>query len=411
MKIGKIKNLTMQQQVQLNTENIEELAKVIKNVFNTQETLTTASTTIDVSDIVDWDTNTETGLILSKDGLLFDIVAVVDSTVYIKYWASVKGPKGDTGNTGSTGATGNGIASIEKTGTAGLVDTYTITFTNGQTTTFTVTNGQDGQTGATGNGIASVEKTSTAGLVDTYTITFTNGQTTTFDVTNGANGTNGTNGQDGADFTALTYKGQWTSGTDYNKFDLVYIEANSVRTFYMLLNNVTNSTVSPDLDTTNFKEMFEIPVSSGSVQSQRIRTYSDLTTLISNGKKIINMSFANSTLSSIIFYTRQDMDIEFDANGQNLPIVTKNSYPNQTVLASFTTIYSNRIYISSTAVNIHIGEQNYIYFNSSGCSFQKKAESYILNYENSKIRVSNNQNVSITDLINDNSLICTAYYI
>lgn len=51
-------------------------------------------------------------------------------------------PKGAQGETGETGATGNGIASIAKTSTAGLVDTYTITYTNGQTTTFTVTNGE-----------------------------------------------------------------------------------------------------------------------------------------------------------------------------------------------------------------------------------------------------------------------------
>ena len=54
------------------------------------------------------------------------------------------GPKGDTGDTGPAGATGNGISSITKTGTVGLVDTYTIAFTNGTSTTFTVTNGQDG---------------------------------------------------------------------------------------------------------------------------------------------------------------------------------------------------------------------------------------------------------------------------
>ena len=48
---------------------------------------------------------------------------------------------------GNTGDTGNGIASVTKTGTSGLVDTYTITYTNGNTSTFTVTNGQDG-TGA-----------------------------------------------------------------------------------------------------------------------------------------------------------------------------------------------------------------------------------------------------------------------
>lgn len=39
---------------------------------------------------------------------------------------------------------GNGIASIEKTSTSGLVDTYTITCTNGDTYTFTVTNGEGG---------------------------------------------------------------------------------------------------------------------------------------------------------------------------------------------------------------------------------------------------------------------------
>ena len=54
-----------------------------------------------------------------------------------------QGPQGVQGNTGPTGATGNGIASIVKTSSEGLVDTYTITFTNGNTTTFTVTNGED----------------------------------------------------------------------------------------------------------------------------------------------------------------------------------------------------------------------------------------------------------------------------
>ena len=74
---------------------------------------------------------------------------------------------------------GNNIESIEKTGTQGLVDTYTVTLTDGTTTTFTVTNG---------NGIENIQKTGTQGLVDTYTITFTNGTTTTFNVTNGQDG-------------------------------------------------------------------------------------------------------------------------------------------------------------------------------------------------------------------------------
>lgn len=75
-----------------------------------------------------------------------------------------------------TGQDGVGIQSVQKTGTVGLVDTYTITFDDGRTATFTVTNGSS---------IASIQKTSTQGVVDTYTITMTDGSTSTFTVTNG----------------------------------------------------------------------------------------------------------------------------------------------------------------------------------------------------------------------------------
>ena len=43
-----------------------------------------------------------------------------------------------------TGADGKGIQNITKTGTSGLVDTYTIYYTDGSTSTFTVTNGTSG---------------------------------------------------------------------------------------------------------------------------------------------------------------------------------------------------------------------------------------------------------------------------
>lgn len=54
-----------------------------------------------------------------------------------------KGDKGDQGIQGIQGETGNGIASVEKTGTSGGVDTYTITMTDGTTYEFTVTNSED----------------------------------------------------------------------------------------------------------------------------------------------------------------------------------------------------------------------------------------------------------------------------
>lgn len=74
-----------------------------------------------------------------QDGNYVYAVLLTDSSSY-----DITCPKGPQGSTGQTGATGNGIVSIEKTRTVGLVDTYTITYTNGTTSTFTVTNGQDG---------------------------------------------------------------------------------------------------------------------------------------------------------------------------------------------------------------------------------------------------------------------------
>lgn len=97
------------------------------------------------------------------------------------------------------GLDGVGITSIDKTSTVGLVDTYTITYTDGDTDTFTVTNGAPGEPGYDGVGIESIEKTSTVGLVDTYTITLTDGTTYDFTVTNGSGGSGvpegGTTGQ------------------------------------------------------------------------------------------------------------------------------------------------------------------------------------------------------------------------
>lgn len=62
----------------------------------------------------------------------------IDTNIY------PRGPQGPQGEQGPRGETGNGIANIEKTNTIGLVDTYTITFTNGTTFDFNVTNANAG---------------------------------------------------------------------------------------------------------------------------------------------------------------------------------------------------------------------------------------------------------------------------
>lgn len=57
----------------------------------------------------------------------------------------IQGIQGEQGIQGIQGETGNGIATIQKTSTSGLIDTYTITYTDGNTSTFSITNGEDGE--------------------------------------------------------------------------------------------------------------------------------------------------------------------------------------------------------------------------------------------------------------------------
>ena len=67
--------------------------------------------------------------------------------------AGPQGPKGDPGQNGINGEKGNdgvSVVSIIKTSTSGLVDTYTITYSDGKTSSFTVTNGENGKPGING---------------------------------------------------------------------------------------------------------------------------------------------------------------------------------------------------------------------------------------------------------------------
>lgn len=126
-----------------------------------------------------------------QEGPHASIIATGPNTAKVFHFAfyNIKGDKGGTGPVPSLQATGGpdignvGTPSVTRSGTD---QNPTFVFHNlkGET-------GQPGQTGPegpTGNGILSITKTDTQNLVDTYTITFTNGSTTTFQVTNGENG-------------------------------------------------------------------------------------------------------------------------------------------------------------------------------------------------------------------------------
>lgn len=62
---------------------------------------------------------------------------------------SVEVHDGEKGETGDTGPAGNGITGVEKTGTSGLVDTYTMHFTDTPDFDYEITNGEDGEDGYT----------------------------------------------------------------------------------------------------------------------------------------------------------------------------------------------------------------------------------------------------------------------
>lgn len=99
-----------------------------------------------------------------------------------------------------------GISNIAKSGTDGLVDTYTITLADTTTKTFTVTNG---------NGLTAFEKLSTVGLVDTYRFTRSDGTYFTFAVANGAKGDTGE-----ASHVWIKYASQQPTASSHSMGDL-----------------------------------------------------------------------------------------------------------------------------------------------------------------------------------------------
>jgi len=113
------------------------------------------------------------------------------------------GEPGEKGDKGDTGAAGVGIVSIAKDSTSGNVDTYKITMSNGNTSTFIVTNGRngsDGQNGQNGQDGADGISVTNAQIVNGELIlSFSQGNSINLGKVVGDDGQNGTNGTDGKD--------------------------------------------------------------------------------------------------------------------------------------------------------------------------------------------------------------------
>lgn len=89
---------------------------------------------------------------------------------------------------GADGANGNGITSIVKTSTVGLVDTYTITYDDGTTTTYDITNGQNGSKWYKGTAISGTGTSITGfpGVINDFYLNSTDGYVYTCTKTGGS---------------------------------------------------------------------------------------------------------------------------------------------------------------------------------------------------------------------------------
>lgn len=215
------------------------------------------------------------------------------------------------------GQDGKGISSIKKTSTSGLVDTYTITFTDGTTSTFTVTNGKGGGSGSgSGNGISSIKKTGTSGLVDTYTIMMTDGTKSTFTVTNGAKGDKGDTGSQGQ---------QGVKGQDGVSISNVEKKSTSglTDTYEITLTDGTKKSFT----VTNGKGIKSIAKTSTSGLTDTYTiTYNDGTTstfTVKNGNSVGDMDYELTKPKLIVDYTVTEQKKEYEFTTADYPDLAK----------------------------------------------------------------------------------------
>lgn len=114
------------------------LVKEDGSIYNIADALSDGSEPVTSQKVPIHAMSPRTGRMVREDGTIVNVAELIEKLL------------SSGGGGGTPGPAGVGIQKIEKTGTDGLVDTYTITYTNGQTSTYTVTNGADGEPGAAG---------------------------------------------------------------------------------------------------------------------------------------------------------------------------------------------------------------------------------------------------------------------
>ena len=100
-----VKKPSLDQQVQDNTLAIKKMLEYIQDVYFATTDMTEEQTTIDISQ-TNIPAGTQAGYLFSPNGLLFSILDVDNSDVYVKYRVTFAGEPGATGPQGPAGPTG-----------------------------------------------------------------------------------------------------------------------------------------------------------------------------------------------------------------------------------------------------------------------------------------------------------------
>lgn len=230
------------------------------------------------------------------------------------------GKDGEQGPKGEDGKDGISIVSIEKTSSEGNVDTYTISYSDGSTSTFTVTNGEDGSQGIQGEkGADGHTPTITIGENGHW---FVDGVDTGIKAQGeqGPKGQDGEDGEDGKDGSSvLTGEGapETTLGKDGDSYidlgtwDYYVKEGGS----WVLKGNIKGA----DVDVVYHTVTFDVNGGNGSYESQTIKhgeKVSKPTDPSRIGYQFLNWSYQGEAWSFVGYPVTENMTLtaEWSAN-------------------------------------------------------------------------------------------------
>lgn len=263
----------------------------------------------------------------------------------------MNGAKGEDGAQGADGADGVGIASIEKTSTSGLVDTYTITMTDGDEYTFTVTNGKDGKDGEDGSQVSVTRTLETGTKIAEIDI---DGTTTELFAPNGGGG--------GSDYSSEIASLSTENSLQTSEISSLSAE-NSTQSSELGSLSSENSTRASEIDSLSLasseqtselgslsQSMSEIASSAGSLSTENSQQGSQLSSLSTENStqtsELSSLSTENSTQTSEISSlstAQSELGSEVDAIGSE--VAEREMIPttlSSTLLAGNTTVtFSN----------------------------------------------------------------------